>query len=89
MEEKMARTPNSHSVVTRADLTHALGDLDATKIASLLALEPTLGEVEEVAMRLTGAEASLADREHPAQGIVAAILNILAFEEEQDEDHPR
>lgn len=87
MEEKMAMTPNRRSVATSGDLIHALGDLDATRMASILALEPTLAEVEEVAMRLAGAEKSLADRERLAHGTVAEILDILAVDEEQDEEH--
>lgn len=69
---------------THDDLIHALGNLEATKIADILALRPTVAEVEEAAVRLAGEEEDLAEDRRQAKGVVAEILNILAVEQEED-----
>lgn len=41
-------------IATSADIQRLLGDLDASTIAALMALGPTLAEVEEAALWTSG-----------------------------------
>lgn len=70
---------------THDDLVRALGDVEASRAAAILALQPSIAEIEEAAVRLAGEEEDLADNPRQAKGVVAEILDILAVEEETEE----
>lgn len=70
--------PASHD-----DLTRILGEVDDAKIVEILALKPTLKEVEEAALWLAGDGDVLAKEGHPLGGIVAAIVDIMVSDEEE------
>lgn len=80
--KKPARKSHS-ALATYDDLIQAFGDLDATKAVAVLALKPTLAELEEAVMRLADEEEDLASNPRQPKGIVAEILNILAVEEDE------
>jgi hypothetical protein len=73
---------------THDDLVRALGDVEASKAAAILALQPTVAELEEAAVRLAGEEEDLVDNPRQAKGVVAEILNIVAIDEENEERRP-
>jgi hypothetical protein len=70
---------------THDDLVRALGDVEASRAAAVLALQPSVAELEEAAVRLAGEEEDLASNPRQAKGVVAEILDILAVEEEIEE----
>ena len=65
------------------DLTQILGEVDDAKIVEILALKPTLQEVEEAALWATGDGDVLSKDGHPLGGVVAAIVDIMITGEEE------
>jgi hypothetical protein len=65
------------------DLARILGEVDDAKIVEILALKPTLQELEEAAVWVTGDGDILAKYGHPLGGVVAAIVDIMISDEEE------
>lgn len=75
---------------TRAEFLRILGDKDDAVVAEILALRPTVAELEEVALRAAGQAEELGESERPPGSIVDEILEILsASEEDEEEAKPR
>lgn len=68
---------------TRADLHSILGDLDDGKVIEILALKPTVADVEEAAIYATGNGDVLAKSGHPCSDVAADIIDILTADEEE------
>jgi hypothetical protein len=71
------------ATVSRNDLERLLGDIEDAKLIAILALEPTLAEVEEAAIWTAGDGDVLAKSGHPLTGVVANIVDILTADEEE------
>ena len=71
------------ATVGRNDLTRLLGDVEDAKLIDILALEPTLAEVEEAAIWVAGDGDVLAKSGRPLAGVVANIVDILTADEEE------
>ena len=75
----------SKAVATPDELRNLLGHIDPETAVKVLELQPTISELEEVSMWLTG-QGNVADRAgHPLAGKPAAIYEMLAADE-QDQD---
>jgi hypothetical protein len=70
--------------VGRDDLIRILGETDDAKIVEILALKPTLPEVEEAAMWAAGNGDVLAKSGRPLGRVAAAIVAILTADEEEE-----
>ena len=75
--------------VSHDDVTHVLGEMDDATAVEILALKPTMSELEQAAAYLGGGGETLAQSGHPLSGVVADIVNILAAEEEEPPRSPR
>jgi hypothetical protein len=85
MEPTMSEQPiQDGQPASHDDLTRILGKVDDAKIIEILALKPTLQDLEEAALWVTGDGDVLAKEGHPLSGIVAAIVDIIS-----DEENPR
>lgn len=77
-------TSRAHSApIGRDDLRRILGDMDDAKTIEILALNPSLADLEQAAIWATGDGDVLARSGHPLVGIAAAIVDILAVDEEE------
>lgn len=65
------------------DLVRDLGEIDDAKAIEILALQPTLAELEEAALWTTGDGNILARSGHALSGVVAAIVEIMTGDEEE------
>ena len=74
------------TAATPEDLLRVLGELDADVIAEILALHPTVTDLEVAAIVLTGDSDILGKIGHSQTGIITEIVDILA---EDDEEEPR
>lgn len=72
------------SLATADDLRHFLGDLDDIEVAEILALRPTVDQVEQSAIWLSGNGDRLDREGHTMEGVVAAIYDILSVDEDED-----
>ena len=71
------------------DLLRIVGEIDERKALDILALSPTVAEIEEAAVWATGNGDVLAKTGHPLTGISAEILEILTSDEEEEEPTKR
>ena len=69
---------------TTQDIRRLLGELDAAKVADILALRPSLDELEQAGAWLAGEGDIPARQGHPLIGTAAAIFDIA----ETDQDDP-
>ncbi|HML13528.1 MAG TPA: hypothetical protein VK456_09500 [Xanthobacteraceae bacterium] len=74
---------------TREDVRRTLGDVDDVKVVEILALTPSVIELEEAAMWSRGEGEVLGKSGHPLTGIPAAIFEIIAPDEEEEPPPPR
>ena len=77
--------PNSGGkAATNVDITSILGPIDSDKLLEILALHPTVSEVEEAAMWLSG-DPDVFGANPPVKGNVSDIVTILTVEEEEEQ----
>lgn len=67
------------------DVRNILGDIGESNIIEILALQPTLAEIEEAAVWALGDGDVLAKSGHPQTGLIAQIVDILLHDEEEAE----
>jgi hypothetical protein len=67
------------------DLKRILGDIDKSRVIEILALKPTLAEVEEAAAYASGDGDIQGKSGHSLTGVVAQIVDILAADDEDPE----
>ena len=79
----MAATISSRRPATHDDVKSILGDFDATKIIPILALRPTVADVEEASMWL-GGDPDIFGAAEPLKGIASQIVTILTADEEEE-----
>ncbi|MEX0751807.1 MAG: hypothetical protein WD073_02650 [Xanthobacteraceae bacterium] len=70
--------------ITHDDLKAILGDMDDAKIIQILALKPTLSDLEEAAIWATGNGDVLGKAGRPLTGRAADILEILTADAEEE-----
>jgi hypothetical protein len=69
---------------SQEDAKRILGDLDDAKMIEILALNPSLADLEQAAIWATGDGDVLARSGHPLAGVIAEIVDILAADEEEE-----
>jgi hypothetical protein len=80
----MPRSKSAAEPATRNDLLRLVGDVDEQMALDILALQPTIAEVEEAALRAAGDSDVLAKAGHKLSANAAEILNILTADEEEE-----
>ena len=83
-EQRFAK--KAHEAATGDDVRHILGDIRDDSLFEILALRPTIVDLEEAALRLTGDGDRLARAGRPLGDIAAEIVALLG---EEEEDEPR
>ena len=68
---------------THDDLLRIVGDIDEREALEILALNPTIAEIEEAAVWAVGDGDVLAKTGRPLTGIAAEIFEILTADEEE------
>jgi len=77
-------TASSRRLATHDDVKSILGDLDETKMLPILALQPTVADVEEASVWL-GGDADVFGTAEPLRGVASHIVTILTADEEEEE----
>jgi hypothetical protein len=78
-----AATASSRKAATRDDVKRILGDLDETKMLPILALRPTVADIEEASIWLAG-DADVFGAAEPLKGVASQIVTILRADEEEE-----
>jgi hypothetical protein len=68
---------------TRDDVLHLFGEIDERKLLDILALHPTIAEIEE-ASQWAGNGDVLTNGGHPLSRTAADVVNILIADEEEE-----
>jgi len=66
------------------DVRRILGDLDEAKVVEILALRPSVVELEEAAVWATGDGDVLGKSGRPLSTVEAAIIDIVTADEEEE-----
>lgn len=67
---------------TRDELKHVLGEVEDAKTLEILALKPTVAELEEAMLWAEGEGDTLGKAGHPLTGRAAEVYDILIRDEE-------
>ena len=68
---------------TASNLRQILGDLDNGTAVAILALHPSIAQLEEARVWLDGAGDVLGKEHRPLDGVVAQIFDMLTVDEEE------
>jgi hypothetical protein len=68
---------------TGSDLHQILGDMDDSTAVAILALHPSVAQLEEARLWLNGGGDVLGKEHRPLDGVVAEIFDMLRVEEEE------
>jgi hypothetical protein len=68
---------------TGEDLHYILGDMDDSTALAILALNPSIAQLEEARVWLSEAGDVLGKKHRPLDGVVAEIFDMLTVEEEE------
>jgi len=79
------RKPNTggSAAASESDITSILGHLDPDKMSAILSLRPTIADVEEASMWLSG-DADVFGANVPIKGNASHIVTIMTSEEEEE-----
>jgi hypothetical protein len=72
---------------TIEDMRAILGDIDATKMLPIMALRPTIADIEEASIWL-GGDRDVFGAGQPLKGIASQIVTILTADEEEERPRP-
>jgi hypothetical protein len=68
---------------TGSDLHQILGDMDDSTAVAILALRPSVAQLEEARVWLNGGGDVLGKEHRPVDGVVAEIFDMLKSDEEE------
>lgn len=83
----MPNPPHGSPAATPADVERLLGPLDGATLMSVLALSPTIRDIEKAALHVAGEGESLPGRHQP-HGAVLAIIGLVTRDDQDEEDRP-
>ncbi len=74
------------ALATRSDINGILGEIDAKEMLAILALRPTIADIEEASVWLEG-DPDVFGAGRAVQGVASEIIAILT--EDEEEEPPR
>jgi len=84
MTKPRSKSGAASPTATRSDLVRLVGDADEETVLDILALHPTIAEVEEAVLWAAGEGDALAKAGHRLSANASEILNILTADEEEE-----
>jgi hypothetical protein len=83
MQKSHSAKAARHGFATTGDVARILGNLDPTKMLPIMALRPTITDIEEASVWLGGDRDVFAPGP-PLKGIASQIVTILTADEEEE-----
>lgn len=74
------------TIATQADVTGILGNLDPAQILAIIALRPTVADLEQASLWLEG-DTDVFNPDEPIKGVASDVVMILT--ENEEEEPPR
>jgi hypothetical protein len=92
IERELARHAHDGAAPTNAlatgrDIARLLGDLSESKALAILALRPSVNDLEQAMLWVDGDGDVLDKRGHPLAGTAAAVFDIITADAEDDFEH--
>lgn len=75
------------TVATHDDITSILGEIDQAKLIEIISLQPTIADIEEALVWLSG-DADVFGAAEPVKGKASDIITILTEDEEEERPPP-
>jgi hypothetical protein len=88
MKMKKPKPDERRPLASSTDIQRLFGDLDESTVSALMALGPTLADVEEAALWTAGEGETLPEPHQPGS-IIARILDLVTPEEDDERMAPR
>jgi hypothetical protein len=85
---KTPTRPNSKQAVTHDMVVHLVGEIGNARIAAILAIGPTLEEIEEAVAWAAGESDVMGEERLPLSGVAAQVYDLLTADEDYD-NHER
>lgn len=79
-----AMTRAKHTI-TADEVRHIVGNIDADKVQAILALGPTIAELEEAVAWAEGESDVMGEQERPSSPVIGAIYKLLVAELPEEE----
>ncbi|HEY6983215.1 hypothetical protein [Reyranella sp.] len=86
MSSRPAFPDASRRPAARADFHRILGSLEDPKVIDILELNPTVADLEQAAICIAGDHDVLARDGHRVSSVAARVVEIIAGDEEQDDE---
>ena len=86
MQKRHSTDMAKRGFATTEDVTRILGNLDPTKMLPIMELQPTVVDIEEASMWLSG-DRDVFGPGLPLQGVASQIVAILTADEEEEPPH--
>lgn len=83
MEHVRSPQHASDNLATVDDVRRIVGEIDDAKTVAILALRPTMADLEQAALWAVGNGDVLAKQGHPLAGVAAAIFDLLTADEDE------
>lgn len=87
MGKPSANTSDRAKLALADDVKRVLGSLDNDKLVDIIALRPTINDVEEASLWLAG-DADVYGAGEPLKSVAGRIVEILTADEEEAEPRP-
>jgi len=83
MAKDSATAQNRAALMTAEDIRRVFGSIDEAKVLAILALRPTMRDVEEASLWLAG-DSDVFGAGQPVQALAGEIVGILTADEEEE-----
>ena len=83
MAKDSATAQNRAALMTAEDIRRVFGSIDEAKVLAILALRPTMRDVEEASLWLAG-DSDVFGAGRPVQALAGEIVGILTADEEEE-----
>jgi hypothetical protein len=83
MTKETATAPDRGALATVDEVRHVFGTLDEAKLLDIIALRPTVLDVEEASVWLAG-DSDVFGANRPLKPVVSQIVEILTADEEEE-----
>jgi len=87
MANRPTTAPNREAAAAPDDIQRILGTLDEAKLLDIMALRPTIFDVEEASLWLA-ADSDVFGAGRPLKPVAGEIVAILTADEEEEEPQP-
>jgi hypothetical protein len=83
MQRNHSAESAKRGLATPEDVARILGNLDSTKMLPIMALRPTIADIEEASIWL-GGDRDVFGPGQPLKGVASRIVTILTADEEEE-----